>query len=112
MAKGRRPTGRTSKQPALEAQIIPFARPPRQEGTPIVAPVRNRTIRPIDVVLLLPLIAPAVAAILLGLLGWFVAWLAIVAALVTAIICGDLARALLWRRDGTAVRALDRQPVG
>src|SRR5262245_25111519 len=107
MAKGQRPTGRTSKQPPLEAQIIPFARPPRHEDAPIVAPVRKRTIRPIDVVLLLPLIAPAVTAILLGLLGWFVAWLAIVAALVTAIICGDLARALLWRRDGTPVRTLD-----
>lgn len=110
MAKASGPTGRTGEAPSFEAQIIPLTRRPRDGGTPS-APAGARTIRPVDVLLLLPLIAPLVGAILLGLLGWFVAWLAIVAALVTAIVCGDLAR-WLWRRDGGTVRALDRQPVG
>src|SRR4029077_15453173 len=68
----------------------------------------GRTIRPIDVGLLLPLIVPLVVAILLGLLGWFVAWLATVGAMVASLVCGDLMRGLR-RRDG---RALDRQALG
>jgi hypothetical protein len=93
----------------VEAQIIPLGRSYRR--LPVSAPggVRvGRVIRPIDVVMLLPLIVPLVAAILLGLLGWFVAWLAIVGMLVAAIVFGDLMRSLR-RRNG---RALDRQAIG
>ena len=91
-----------------EAQVIDLGRSYRrmhveQKSVPV-----GRTIRPIDVVLLLPLIVPLVVAILLGLLGWLVAWLATVGAMVASLMCGDLMCGL-WRRNG---RALDRQAVG
>lgn len=93
-----------------EAQVIDLGRSFRrmqvqveQQSVPA-----GRTIRPVDVVLLLPLIVPLVVAILLGLLGWFVAWLATVGAMVASLMCGDFMRGLR-RRNG---RALDRQAVG
>ena len=92
----------------VEAQVIDLGRSFRRmhvEQQPVPA---GRTIRPIDVVLLLPLIVPLVVAILLGLLGWFVAWLATVGTMVASLMCGDLMRGLR-RRNG---RALDRHAVG
>jgi hypothetical protein len=80
----------------FEARIIPFGRGFRQlRSTPVSARVRGRVIRPIDVLILLPLIIPLVAAILLGLLGWFVAWLVTVTTLVAAIVFRDLMRRLV-----------------
>jgi hypothetical protein len=97
------------RQRPIDAQVIPFGRSYRRlQADPQHGRANTRAIRPIDVVVLLPLIIPSVTAILLGLLGWFVAWLAVVAALVVAIVFGDLARCL-WRRND---RTLDRQPVG
>jgi hypothetical protein len=96
-------------QRLLEGHVIPFGGTFRRLQADVVsARVTGRTIRPMDVVMLLPLIVPLVAAILLGLLGWFVAWLATVAALVAAIVFRDIMRGL-WRRNR---RALDRQVVG
>jgi hypothetical protein len=94
---------------ADDAQIIPFARSYRRlQASPQDRIGVGWTIRPINVVMLLPLIVPTVMAILLGLLGWLLAWLAVVGALVAAIICGDLLRGLL-RRHG---RTLDRPAAG
>jgi hypothetical protein len=100
MKQRRAPTGESRPS---EGQVIPFRRP--GESLPRTAILetgasRARTLRPVDVLLLLPLIAPLVGAILLGLLGWFVAWLAVVAALVMAIVCADLVRAVQWRLHG------------
>lgn len=69
------------------------------------------TLRPRDVVLLLPLIIPATVLILLGLLGWFVCWLVTVTLLTVSIVVADMARSVLWRLSPPAVRALDRQAV-
>ena len=91
-----------------EAQVIDLGRSYRRLQASQQSVPSGRTIRPIDVVLLLPLIVPLVVAILLGLLGWFVAWLATVGAMVASLMCGDLMRGLR-RRNG---RALDRQAVG
>jgi hypothetical protein len=91
------------------AQVIPFARSYRRlQASPQDRIGVGWTIRPVNVVMLLPLIVPLVMTILLGLLGWLLAWLAVVGALVAAIICGDLLRGLL-RRHG---RALDRHAIG
>ncbi|MGH6770663.1 MAG: hypothetical protein ACRECO_16765 [Xanthobacteraceae bacterium] len=89
-----------------EGQVIPFRHarnvlsPRAAVATAEAGGSRARTLRPIDVLLLLPIIAPLVAAILLGLLGWFVAWLAVVAALVMVIVFADLVRAVQWRLYG------------
>jgi hypothetical protein len=91
-----------------EAQVIDLGRSFRRMHAEQHSIPAGRTIRPIDVVLLLPLILPLVVAILLGLLGWFVAWLATVAAMVASLMCGDFMRGLRRRND----RALDRQAVG
>lgn len=106
MRSNRPPAG---EDQSLGAQVIVLARS-YQRLNAVVQDLSHTApaIRPLHVLILLPLIVPLVVAILLGLLGWFVAWLATVAGLVTAIIFGDCARALR-RRGG---RALDRQPVG
>jgi hypothetical protein len=90
---------------AKEGHVVPF----RRGNGPLRAAVRTthslgasaRTIRPRDVLLLLPLIIPLAVAILLGLLGWFVAWLAVVAFLTGAIVGADLLD-LLRRRMRTS----------
>jgi hypothetical protein len=91
-----------------EAQVIDLGRSFRRMHVEQQSVPAGRTIRPIDVVLLLPLIVPLVVAILLGLLGWFVAWLATVGTMVASLMCGDLMRGIR-RRNG---RALDRHAVG
>jgi len=101
--------GQSPKEHTLETQVIPFVSQPRPLCTGVLDKYRvGRVIRPIDVVMLLPLIVPLVVAILLGLLGWFVAWLATVATMVMTIVCRDLVRGLCRRNR----RALDRQPAG
>jgi hypothetical protein len=90
------------------AQIIPLHRSPRPCATP--ATPAARTLRPPEVVLLLPIILPLAAAILLLLLGWFVAWLTIVALLAIALVAADLSR-LALRRMQAAERLLDRGTI-
>jgi hypothetical protein len=97
-------------------RIIPFRglQSPRLHHLPTaVVPVvaRARTLRPVDILMLLPIIAPLVVAILLGLLGWFVAWLVTVGLLVTAIVVADLMRAVCGRLN-PSIRTLDRQAIG
>jgi hypothetical protein len=50
----------------------------------------TRTIRPIDAVLLSPILVPVTLIVLLLLLAWFVLWLAAVGSLVTFNLIGDL----------------------
>jgi hypothetical protein len=101
----------------LEGRVISFreTRQYRQSRGAAVAAVggsvRARSLRPVDVVLLLPIIAPVVAAILLGLLGWFVAWLAIVGLPVASIVFADIARAIQWRLHCAAIRPFDPQAI-
>jgi hypothetical protein len=92
------------------AQIIPLYGPVRPDPPPATAP-SARTLRTLDVLLLLPLIAPVATAILLALLTWFVAWLAVVALLVTAIVCSDLARCASRRMARLVPWALDREAI-
>jgi hypothetical protein len=106
----------TDEQRSHAGRVIPFrhakgALPP---PLPLIAKVvpRSRTLRPADVILLLPLIAPVTAAILLGLLGWFMAWLAIVGTLVAATVFADLARAVQWRLYGAAVQPHGSHLIG
>ena len=98
-----------------EADVIPFR---RAGGTVPAVPGLMRsfgadawTVRPRDVVLLLPLIIPLTAAILLGLLGWFVAWLLVVAVLAVAIVLTDLTRRAIRRMTAPALQPLDREAI-
>jgi hypothetical protein len=70
----------------------------------------TRTIRPIEAVLLSPILVPVTMIVLLLLLAWFVCWLAAVGFLVTVNLIGDMSRAILWR--GGMLRALDRRAIG
>ncbi|HZO44887.1 MAG TPA: hypothetical protein VFB68_03290 [Xanthobacteraceae bacterium] len=70
----------------------------------------TRTIRPIEAVLLSPILVPLTVVVLLLLLGWFVCWLAAVGFLVTVNLISDATRAILWR--GGMLRALDRRAIG
>jgi hypothetical protein len=109
---------RADTTPRSECQVIPFrcANSASWSGYPLIDHASDhagtRTLRPIDVVLLLPIITPLTLAILLGLLGWFVAWLAIVGLLVTAIVFTDLARAVQWRLYRLPVRSIKVQAIG
>jgi hypothetical protein len=110
---------RTGNKRPVENSVIPFrgADPsrlhPEARGCGPNPVRKGRTLRPVDVLLLLPVIAPITGAILLSLLGWFVCWLAIVALLVTAIVLAVFARAILWRVNppaiGTGRRAVTYQ---
>ena len=64
----------------------------------------TRTLRPIDVLLLSPILIPVTVIVLLLLLAWFVLWLATVGSLVTVNLIGDLTSAL-WRLNGAVLRA-------
>jgi hypothetical protein len=90
------------------AQIIPLHRSPLPRATPAPA-AHARTLRPMEVVLLLPIILPLAVAILLLLLGWFVAWLSIVALLATSLVTLDLLQLALRRMQ--ALRPLDRGAI-
>lgn len=64
----------------------------------------TRTLRPIDVMLLSPILIPVTVIVLLLLLAWFVLWLVTVGSLVTVNLIGDLTSAL-WRLNGAVLRA-------
>ena len=70
----------------------------------------TRTIRPIEALLLSPILVPLTVVVLLLLLAWFICWLAAVSFLVTVNLIGDATRAILWR--GGMLRALDRRAIG
>jgi hypothetical protein len=90
-----------------EARIIPLRliapamMRPAEAGT--LFRTGTRTIRPVEVVLLSPILIPVAATVLLLLLAWFVLWLAAVGSLVAVNLIRDMSR---------AVRALDRRAIG
>ena len=64
----------------------------------------TRTIRPIEALLLSPILIPVTVIVLLLLLAWFVLWLAAVGSLVTVNLIRDLT-GLVWRHNGAVLRA-------
>ncbi len=90
----------TNRSPHLPgAQIIPLrvvgrvtAFGPADAG--ILFRTGTRTLRPIEVMLLAPILIPVTVVVLLLLLAWFVLWLMTVATLVTANLIVDISRAL------------------
>lgn len=101
----------TNRSPHLPgAQIIPLrvvARvttfSPADAG--ILFRTGTRTLRPIDVMLLSPILIPLTVVVLLLLLAWFVLWLATVGALFTAHLIVDISRAVLWCVPGARLRS-------
>ena len=81
--------------------------------TPATAVFRTgtRTFRPVDILLLSPIIVPVAVIVLLLLLAWFVLWLATVGLLLTAILIADTSRAFLRRLHGAMPRTLDRRAI-
>jgi hypothetical protein len=97
-----------------EARIIPFRLISRAtlhsaEAAKLFR-TSTRTIRPIEALLLSPILIPLTVVVLLLLLAWFVCWLAAVGFLVTVNLISDATRAVLWR--GGMLRALDRRAIG
>jgi hypothetical protein len=64
----------------------------------------TRTIRPIEAVLLSPVLVPVTIIVLLLLLAWFVLWLAAVGSLITFNLIGDLS-SFVCRLNGAMARA-------
>ena len=97
-----------------EARIIPFRligqATLRSAEAAVLFRTGTRTIRPIEALLLSPILIPVTVIVLLLLLAWFVCWLAAVSFLVTINLIGDVTRAILWR--GGLLRALDRRAIG
>ena len=91
-----------------EARIIPL----RLIGQATLRPTEaaalfrtgTRTIRPIEVLLLSPILIPVTIIVLLLLLAWFVCWLLAVGFLVTVNLIRDLT-GVLWRLNGAVLRA-------
>ncbi len=97
-----------------EARIIPLRlisrATLRSAEAAVLFRTGTRTIRPIEVVLLSPILIPLTVVVLLLLLAWFVCWLAAVGFLVTVNLISDVTRAILWR--GGMLRGLDRRAIG
>jgi hypothetical protein len=64
----------------------------------------TRTIRPIEALLLSPILIPLTVIVLLLLLAWFVLWLTAVGSLVTVNLIRDLT-GMVWRLNGAVLRA-------
>jgi hypothetical protein len=65
----------------------------------------TKTLRPLDALLLSPILVPLTVIVLLLLLAWFILWLATVGSLVTINLISDLSSAVFWRLNGAALRA-------
>jgi hypothetical protein len=100
--------------PLPEARIIPLRlisqATLRSAEAAVLFRTGTRTIRPIEAVLLSPILVPLTVVVLLLLLAWFVCWLAAVGFLVTVNLISDMTRAILWR--GGMLRTLDRGAIG
>jgi hypothetical protein len=109
-------SARAGHKRSHQSSIIPIPGADALRNAPLTlapsAAYTTRTLRPLDVLLLLPIIAPVTAMILFALLGWFVCWLAIVGLLVAAIVLADIFRALMRRLRPAPMQALDPQAVG
>lgn len=96
-----------------ETRVIPLrliGQTMRSAETAVLFRTGTRTLRPIDVVLLSPILIPFTAIVLLLLLIWFILWLATVSLLVTLNLIGDVGHAV-WLRSG-ALRVHDRRTIG
>jgi len=95
--------------PPREARIIPLRMighaTIRSAEAAVLFRTGTRTLRPVDVMLLSPILIPLTVIVLLLLLAWFVLWLATVGSLVTVNLIGDLSSAVAWRLNGAALRA-------
>jgi hypothetical protein len=100
--------------PLPEARIIPLRlisqATLRSAEAAVLFRTGTRTIRPIEALLLSPILVPLTVVVLLLLLAWFICWLAAVGFLVTVNLISDMTRAILWR--GGMLRALDRRAIG
>jgi hypothetical protein len=72
----------------------------------------TRTLRPVDVLLLSPILIPLTVVVLLLLLAWFVLWLATVGTLVTANLVSDVSCAAFWCLRGGSWRGAGRRAIG
>jgi hypothetical protein len=72
----------------------------------------TRTLRPIDVMVLAPILVPVTAVVLLLLLAWFVLWLVTVGTLVTVNLISDVSCAAFGCLRGGVLRGLDRRAIG
>ena len=94
--------------PPQEARIIPLRvigqATMRSAEAAVLFRTGTRTLRPLDALLLSPVLLPVTVIVLLLLLAWFVLWLATVGSLVTVNLIGDLS-STLWRLNGAALRA-------
>jgi hypothetical protein len=72
----------------------------------------TRTLRPIDVMLLAPILVPMTVIVLLLLLAWFVLWLVTVGTLVTVNLISDVSCAAFWCLRGGLPRGTDRRAIG
>ncbi len=92
-----------------EARIIPLRligqATVRSAEAAVLFRTGTRTLRPIDVLLLSPILVPLTVVVLLLLLAWFVLWLATVGSLVTVNLIRDLSSAVFWRLNGAVLRA-------
>jgi hypothetical protein len=92
-----------------EARIIPFRligqATLRSAEAAVLFRTGTRTIRPIEALLLSPILIPVTIVVLLLLLAWFVLWLAAVGSLVTINLIRDLTTAVVWRLNGAVLRA-------
>ena len=95
-----------------EARIIPFRligqATMRSAEAAVLFRTGTRTLRPIDVMLLSPILIPVTVIVLLLLLAWFVLWLATVGSLVTVNLIGDMSRAIA----ANSVRSLSPEGRG
>jgi hypothetical protein len=100
--------------PLPEARILPFRlisqATLRSAEAAVLFRTGTRTIRPIEALLLSPILVPLTVVVLLLLLAWFICWLAAVGFLVTVNLISDMTRAILWR--GGMLRTLDRRAIG
>ena len=100
----------TSERPIQrhEARIIPLRligqATLRSAEAAVLFRTGTRTIRPIEALLLSPILIPLTVIVLLLLLAWFVLWLTAVGSLVTVNLIRDLT-GMVWRLNGAVLRA-------
>lgn len=91
-----------------EARIIPLRligqATLRSAEAAVLFRTGTRTIRPVEALLLSPILIPLTIVVLLLLLAWFVLWLTAVCSLVTVNLIRDLTSAV-WRLNGAVLRA-------
>jgi hypothetical protein len=98
----------TEPTPRTEARIIPLRligqATLRSAEAAVLFRTGTRTIRPIEALMLSPILIPVTVIVLLLLLAWFVLWLAAVGSLVTVNLIRDFTSAV-WRLNGAVLRA-------